>query len=351
MITAILSVALFAQSLETTRVEAKPVDRSILITGEIQPYQAADLVARIPGYLEAVEVDRGSVVRKGQTIARLSAPELQAQIAEAEARIATIEAQAGEAQARLAAAQSTATRLKNASATPGAVAANELVLAEEAVKANQASLTTIERSRAAQAASVKSLRELASFLTVVAPFDGLVTERHLHPGALASPSAGPIVRLEQLSRLRVVVAVPEANVAHIRAGQSIPFSVAAFPGENFRGAVSRISRVVDPATRTMPVELDFNNASGRLAPGMYTQVTWPAVAGQTRLLVPPTAIAVNTERSFVVKVEGGVARYVDVRRGATQGNLVEVSGALSAGDTILLRGTDEVREGTPIPAR
>jgi RND family efflux transporter MFP subunit len=346
--TSLLLLTLLAQSLETTRVEAKPVDRTVVITGEILPFQTADIVARVPGYIESVEVDRGSVVRKGQTLARLSAPELLAQVAEAEAKVATVRAQAGEARARVAAAQSTAERLRAASGTPGAVAANELIQADEAVKAAQASLETIELNRAAQEAHVKALRELESFLLVQAPFDGVVTERRMHPGGLAGPTSGAIVRLEQVNRLRVVAAVPEANVPGVRVGQSVSFTVAGYPGETFRGNVARISRVVDMATRTMPVELDFVNSGGKLAPGMYTQVEWPAVRGQMRLLVPPTAIAANTERSFVVKVEGGVAKYVDVRRGVVQGDLVEVRGALAAGDVILLRGTDEVREGTKI---
>jgi RND family efflux transporter MFP subunit len=342
---------LTAQSLETARVESKPVDRTVTLTAEVLPYQSTEVVARIPGYIESIGVDVGSAVRKGQTIARLTAPELQAQIAEAEAKVATVRAQAGEAQARLAAAESTASRLKTASQTPGAVAANEVVLADEAVKAAKSSLETVERSRAAAEAQVKAVKELAAFLTVTAPFDGVVTERVLHPGALAGPAAGPIVKVEQVGRLRIVVAVPEANVASVRTGQSVEFSVTGYPGEVFRGVVSRVSRIVDPKTRTMPVELDFVNAGGKVAPGMYTEVKWPAARGAVKLLVPATAVTSNTERAFVIRVEGGVAKYVNVRRGPAQGDLVEISGPIQAGDIVIKRATDEIREGTRVPAR
>ncbi len=349
--TTLIVLSLVAQSLETARVESKPVDRTVTLTAEVLPYQSTEVMARVAGYIETISVDVGSVVKRGQTIAKLSAPELQAQIAEAQAKVATVRAQAGESKARVAAAESTASRLKSASQTPGAVAANEVVLAEEAVKAAKSALETVDLSRAAAEAQVKALSELTSFLTVSAPFDGVVTERVLHPGALAGPSAGPIAKVEQVGRLRVVVAVPEANVASVRVGQSVEFSVTGYPGEVFRGVVSRVSRVVDPKTRTMPVELDFVNTGGKVAPGMYTEVKWPAARGAAKLLVPATAVTSNTERAFVIKVEGGVARYVNVRRGPAQGELVEVSGPLAAGDVVIKRATDEIREGTRIPGK
>jgi membrane fusion protein, multidrug efflux system len=176
-----------------------------------------------------------------------------------------------------------------------------------------------------------------------------VTERMLHPGGLAGPAAGAIVKVEQVGRLRVVVAVPEANLSSLRGGQAVSFSVAGYPGESFKGTVSRISRVMDMRTRTMPVELDVANPGGKLAPGMYTEVKWPAKAGQVTLLAPATAVTSNTERTFVQKVEGGVVKYVPVRKGPAQGEFVEVYGQLAAGDVIIKRATDEIREGTRVP--
>jgi RND family efflux transporter MFP subunit len=345
----LMPVCAIAQSLATVQVVSKPVEQIVTLTAEIFPFQSTSVVARVAGYLESLEVDRGSVVRKGQTIGRLSAPELSAQIAEAQAKSSSILAQAGEQRARLIAAQSTASRLKTASQTAGAIAANELVLADEAVRSAQAALEAIQLSRNAAEAHVRALKDQEAYLTLTSPFDGVVTERLLHPGSLAGPGAGPIVRIEQVNRLRVVVAVPEANFSSVKAGQRVKFSVSGQPGESFSGVVSRVSRTLDAKTRTMPVELDVVNAGGRLAPGMYTEVKWPAKAGQISLLVPATAITANTERSFVIRVENGVARYVNVRKGAVQGDLVEVVGPLAAGDRIIQRATDEIREGSKIP--
>lgn len=347
----LMPVCALAQSLATVAVVSKPVDRFVTLTAEIQPYQATALVGRVAGYIDRVEVDRGSVVKKGQVVARLSAPELSAQIAEAQAKSLSILAQAGEGRARVAAAQSTAARLQRASQTAGAIAANELIQAEEAVRAAQAGLDAVQLSRVAAEAQVKALKDLESYLTLTAPFDGVVTERILHPGSLAGPAAGPIVRIEQLSRLRIVVAVPEANLSSVKNGQKVNFAVSGYPGEAFSGMVSRSARTLDMRTRTMPVELDVTNGSGKLAPGMYTEVKWPAKAGSVTLLVPATAITSNTERSFVIRVENGLARYVNVRKGPAHGELVEVAGPLAAGDLIIQRATDEIREGTRISGR
>ncbi|MBM3758706.1 MAG: efflux RND transporter periplasmic adaptor subunit [Acidobacteria bacterium] len=345
------AVALGAQSLATVTVISKPTDRTVTLTAEIQPYQTASLMARVPGYLEAVEVDRGSMVRKGQTIAKVTAPELLAQIAEATAKISTVDAQIAEARARLSAAESTAVRLEAASRTAGAIAANELIQARAAVDAAKATIASLEASRRSAELHVKTLKDLEAFLILSAPFDGVVTERMLHPGSLVGPAAGPIVKLEQLNRLRVVVAVPELNVASVRLGQKVSFSAVGLAGEVFSGTVARVARTLDVKTRTMPVELEVSNPGGKLLPGMYTEVKWPAKVGQAAILVPVTAVTSTTERSFVIRVESGVTKYVNVRKGAVQGELVEVSGPLQVGDRIIQRATDEIREGTAIPAR
>jgi RND family efflux transporter MFP subunit len=158
-------------------------------------------------------------------------------------------------------------------------------------------------------------------------------------------------RLEQVDRLRLVTAVPESLVAGVRRGARVSFSVSAFPGEKFTGVVSRPAFSVDPKTRTMPVELDVSNPGSRLAPGMYAEVAWPQNRGRSSLLVPPRAIKATTERVFVVRVTNGVAEWVDVRRGAADGPLVEVFGDLKPGDKILERATDEVRPGTKVVAQ
>lgn len=340
-----------AVSAEVVEVVAKPLAGTTALPGELRAFREVDVYARVSGFVESVEVDRGSHVRQGDLLATVSAPELEAKLAEAQARVAAIEAQRVEAEARLAASESTLARLREAAKTPGVIAGNDLVQAEKSVGADRSRVASIAGNLEAARAAVKAVEDMRSFLKVAADFDGVVTERLVHEGSLVGPeskSAAPMFRLAQLDRLRLVAAVPEALVGSIRKGARIEFTVPAYTGETFSGLVARPARSLDPKTRTMPVELDVVNRDGRLAPGMYAEIAWPAGRGRASLLVPATAVKATTEKIFVIRVTGGVAEWVEVRRGATQGKLVEVFGNLKPGDKVLLRATDEIRPGTAI---
>jgi RND family efflux transporter MFP subunit len=348
---AALATAAAGQTVQTVEVVSDRVQRTVRLPGEFIPYQTVDLHARVTGFVETVKVDRGSVVKKGDLLVALSAPEMRSQILEAEARVKSLEAQRLEAEAKIVAAQSTFERLKAASETPGAIAGNELIQAEKVVEAAKAAQQGVEMSIAAAKASVAGLRELESYLNVTAPFDGVITERYVHPGALAGPAGGnstPLLKLEQISRLRLVVAVPEPEVGGIVNRASVPFTVPAFPESVFRGVVARLGRAMDPKTRTLPVELDVQNSGGRLTPGMYPEVQWPVRTGQAALLVPPSSVVITSARSFVIRVRNGQAEWVDVRRGRAAGDLVEVFGNLRPGDRIVRQANDEIRDGASV---
>jgi membrane fusion protein, multidrug efflux system len=192
------------------------------------------------------------------------------------------------------------------------------------------------------------------YLRVVAPFAGVVTERNAHPGALVGPAGGsnpPLLRIVEPRRLRLVVPVPEAYVAGLTRGATVGFAVAAYPGVAFSGTLARIAQAVDVTSRTMAVELDVQNADGRLAPGEFCQVRWPVHRTSPSLFVPSGSVASTTDRTFVVRVRGGKAEWVDVKTGLTSGALVEVFGDLHAGDEVAGRGSDEIKPGTAVRAR
>jgi RND family efflux transporter MFP subunit len=193
---------------------------------------------------------------------------------------------------------------------------------------------------------------MEAYLRVTAPFDGVITERAIHPGALVGPSSGaggaPMLRLVQEQQLRLVVPVPEAYIAGVTGGTAIPFTVAAYPGQRFTGTVARIARFVDVQTRTMAVELDVVNGDGRLTPGTFAQVRWPVRRAAPSLLVPSGSVASTTGRTFVIRVNHGRAEWVDVSTGLTAGRLVEVFGDLHPGDQVAVRGTDEIQAGAAI---
>jgi RND family efflux transporter MFP subunit len=315
-------------SVEVVPVASETLHLTATLPGELTPYEMVAIYPRVTGFVEDIRVDRGSNVKKGAILARLSAPELAAQRTEAESK------SAGD--------RSTVDRLRAASSTPGAVAGHDIELAESTLKA--------------QEARASSLKTLESYLVVRAPFDGVVTERNVHPGALVGPPAGanavPMLRVEQVGRLRLTVAVPENDVAAIGEGASGEFSVQAWPGKRFTGTVRRVSHAIDPKTRTMPVELDVDNTDGKLASGMYAEVRWPIVRKAPSLLVPPSAVVQTTERTYVDRVRSdGTLEQVPVRRGATVGERLEIVGPLAAGDLVLKRGSEELPNGTRVTAK
>jgi RND family efflux transporter MFP subunit len=342
-------------TVEATIVVSKKLAVTVPLPGELQPYEVVAIFPKVTAFVDWIGVDRGSVVKTGQLMARLTAPELDAQRAEAQSKLQGAEAQRAEAEAKLASDESTYERLKSASATPGVVAGNDLVVAQKAVDGDRARLEATHQSAQAAKSALKSVSEVEGYLLVRAPFDGIVTERNVHPGALVGPtvasSATPLLKLEKTARLRLVVPVPEKYVAGMTEGAKVEFTVPAFPGETFSGAIARISHSIDVKTRTMPVELDVINSDGRLAAGMFPEVLWPVHRTEPTLVVPTTAVARTTEGTFAVRINQGQTEWVNVQTGEGDGKLIEVFGKLQAGDEVATRGTDELRPGTRVTAK
>lgn len=312
-------------SVEVVPVSSQHLKETIPLPGELLPFLRVDLSPKITGIVESVNVDRGARVKKGDILIQLRAPELQAQMREAEAQ--------------LRAANITYTRLQAAASTPGIVAGNDVELAQH----HQEALT----------ARLQSLQEMGKYLRVKAPFDGVITQRNIHPGAVVGPDGAggrplSLLRLEQIVHLRLIVPVPEAYAGSIDKGATVPFSVPAYPEEIFQGVVSRISQSVDPKTRSMPVEMDVENPAMRLAAGMFPEVRWPIRRSTPTLFVPATAIVTTTEKVFVLLVKENLVEWITVRKGSKSGSMVEVFGALQSGDLVVIRGTDEMRPGTQI---
>jgi membrane fusion protein, multidrug efflux system len=346
------AIHLPAQTIELATVVSKPVSRTLDLPGEFLPYLSVSLHARVPGYVERVLVDRGSIARQGDLLVELSAPEMAAQIVEAESKVQTAEADRLQAEAQLAAAESTYDRMKKASETPGAIAGNELVQAAKQVDAAKAVLDSRRQAIRVAQSAVATMKDLKSYLRITAPFEGVVTERLVHPGALVGPGSDiPLLTIQQVSQLRLVVPVPEEDAGGIVNGATVAFQVPAWPERTYSGRVARISHALDQKTRTMAVELDVANRDGSLAPGMYPAVKWPVRRSRPALVVPKTSVVTTTERTFVVRDRDGRAEWVDVKKGASDGDLFEVIGNLKAGDKVVRRATDEIREGARLENR
>ncbi|HVR84072.1 MAG TPA: efflux RND transporter periplasmic adaptor subunit [Planctomycetota bacterium] len=306
------------------KVVSQKLSKSLRLPGELWAYRNVALFAKVQGFVENIGVDRGSEVKQGELLAQLTAPEFEAQRVEAEARLTSNLA--------------TYKRLEEAAKTPGVVAGNDVEIAQKQVDADRARIRVYAQN--------------VAYLRITAPFSGVITERNVHEGSIVGPSsAQPLLRIQEIARLRLVVYVPESAVGGIQVGEKFQFTVPAYPGELFPGTVARLAYALDPKMRTMPVELDVENADRRLTPSMVAEVLWHVTRPAPSLFVPGSAVVTTTERRFVIRVKEGETEWVDVRVGQPVGNLMEVFGNLSAGDLIAQRGSDELRSGTRVTAK
>jgi membrane fusion protein (multidrug efflux system) len=343
------------QQVAAASVESQKLDTTLMLPAQVTPYEAVDVYPKVTGFIETIQVDRGSRVHAGELIIHLSAPELIAQRTQAEASLHSAEAQLAAAQAKLASDRGTLLHLEGAAKTPGVVAGNDLLVAQQTAAAGNAQMEAASNNVLAARDSLRSVTQLESYLEIRAPFDGVVTQRNLHPGALVGPASGqagaqPIVRIESLGRLRVVVPVPEAYVAGVRESQQVSFRVPAYPERSYHAPIARISHDINQNTRTMQVELDFRNAEAQITPGSFANVEWPIQRTYATLFVPASAVTTDLQRTFVIRVRQGKAEWVDVKTGVTMNGKTEVFGELQSGEIVVRNASDSIRAGTSVEA-
>ncbi len=342
-----------AQTVEVVPVASQKLATVFTLPAQLVPFQTVDIYPRVTGFMDMIRVDRGSRVHKGELIIRLSAPELVAQRAQAESALRAAESQLTSAQAKLTSDKGTYLHMASAAKTPGVVAENDVMVASQTVSADAGQVQSAENNVAAARDALRSVAQLESYLNIYAPFDGIVTTRNLHPGALVGPASGPsgtmpIVQIVDSGHLRLVVPVPEAYVGEMQVGQQVAFTVPAHPGETFHAPITRISREVDLNTRTMPVELDVHSADGRLSPGSFSSVQWPVHRAAPTMFVPVTAVTNDQQRTFVERVRNGKAEWVDVVTGVGVSGNIEVFGDIKAGDEVIRNATDAIRPGQQV---
>jgi len=342
-----------AVSVETVAVVSKKLDAPVSLPAQLLPYETVDVFPKVTGFIDAIKVDRGSRVKKGDLLVRLTAPELVAQRSQAESALRAAESQLASAQARLASDQGTYQHLAAAAKTPGVVAENDLLVANQTAVGDKGAVAAAESNIGAARDALRSVTQMESYLNIEAPFNGVVTTRNLHPGALVGPASGqggapPILQIVDTDRLRLVVPVPEALVGAMKEGQQVGFTVPTYPGQTFHAPIARIAHNIDLNTRTMPVELDVQNRDGRLSPGSFVNVTWPVQRTYPTLFVPTTAVTSDQQHSFVIRVRDGKAEWVTVQTGQSVSSNVEVFGGLQPGDEVVRTASDSIRSGQSV---
>jgi len=307
--------------------------KSVELPAELLPYEQAELIAKVQGYVKELKVDMGDKVRRGQTLAVIEAPELQTKYAEFQASLQS-------AKAKYMSSADVYQRLARAAEakTPGIVAPVDLERSRNQYLADSASY---EASRQL----ARSYKEVAGYLVLQAPFDGVITARNADRGTLTGNNQS-ILTIQNNNKLRLRVAVPELYVASTDVTKTSAFRVDAFPTQLFQATLMRKSESINPQTRTELWEYVYDNSKHLLKTGSFAYVKVGFQRNANSFIIPPTAIVTNQERKFVIKVKDGKATWVDVRQGLSTDKGIEVFGDLNNNDTLVSRATDERKPGS-----
>jgi RND family efflux transporter MFP subunit len=351
------------------RVERRALGNSLTIAGEFKPFQDVEVHAKVAGYIRNINVDVGDHVKEGQVLAVLEVPELAAELSGADAAVRRSEEEIRRAQSDLnraqsahAAAHSGYARLKQASdVRSGLVAQQEIddsqakdLEAEAQVASSEAQLSAARQQLEVAQANQKQYYALANYSRITAPFAGVITARLADTGALiqggtsASSGVGPVVRLAEVSKLRLVLPVPESVVSQIHLGDPVKAHIDAL-NQDFQGKVSRFADSLDRQTRTMETEVDFANKDGRLIPGMYAEATLSLAKNAEELCVPLEAVARNNnEATLLVVNKNNEIEERGIKLGFEGEAYVQVLGGVAEGDRVVIGGRSQFHPGQKV---
>jgi RND family efflux transporter MFP subunit len=324
----------------------QPGGREIVLPGNMQAFTMAPIYARTTGYVKAWYHDIGSPVHKGELLAVIETPELDQQLASAKADLATAESNAGIAKV-------TSDRYSDLIGR-NAVSQQDTDTAVQALEARNTQVASAK-------ANVQRLEELVSFERIIAPFDGVVTARNLDIGQLitttgsTSTSGGAISGNKEIfdvsavRTLRVYINVPQIYSPDAKNGMIAKLTLPQYPGRTFEGKLVRSSDAVDPATRTLLAEVDVDNRSGELLPGSYTEVHLKVASAAPVLIVPVSALILETDGLRVATVDANHhAHMMRVTPGRDYGTTVEILAGLKPGDSVIGNPPDSLTDGEEV---
>ena len=313
---------------------------TLAIPGELTAFQQVDLYAKVNSFVDRLYVDVGSEVETGQLLATMEAPELTSQLDGAESKLKSQEAV-------FLASKANYDRMLETSKTPGTVSSNDLDLAFAHQKSDQEMLD-------ADKAAYREIADTKGYLQIRAPFSGVISARNVSAGAYVGPSGkgsdAPLFTLQEQKKLRLIVSVPEAYSTSVKQNQVVSFTVKTQPGQLFTAHVTRQAGALDNALRAQHIEMDVTNEDNKVLPGMVVQVNIPLSGDAGSFIAPSTAVLNSTTGVFVIKVTGGKMTWVPVQTGRTSNSQTEVFGKLAVGDTLLTTASEEMRDGSSVPA-
>ncbi len=306
------------------------------IPGELVSFQKVDLYAKVSSFVKKIYVDVGSEVKQGQLLATMEAPEINAQVAGSQSKLESFNA-------LYQASKATYNRLLETSKTPGTISPNELELALAKQNSDLAQLN-------AARASIREITDTRNYLEIRAPFPGVISARNVSAGAYVGPSGKgsemPMFSLNQQSKLRLAASIPAAYTSYLNNKSKIGFTVNSLAGEKFTATIARLSGALDSRLRSETIEMDVDNSSKKLLPGMVAEISVPLPAQDSSFVVPKTAVVNSTQKIFVIKKDGGKAKWVEVKKGREAADKIEIyAEGLTQGDTLITTGSEEIRDG------
>lgn len=308
------------------------------LAGELMPDQHTELFAKVNSYVKNIRVDIGDKVSQGQVLMILEAPEIQSQVASAKAKY---EAQ----KAIYVSTKSTYDRMLDADKTEGAIA-------KDAIDQITARKLSDEAQLNAAKSAYEEINDIDNYLVIRAPFTGTITDRNVDLGAYVGPmEKTPLLVIQDNRKLRLNLSIPEANTPYLKQGDTIRFHVRSQPQTKYMALVTRKSGSLDVKFRAEKIEADFVNMNNVLKPFMVAETVIPLQNTESTFFVPKMAVVDSGMGVYVIRVENGKTKNVPVSKGRMMPDKVEVFGELSEGDVILKMATEEMQEGTAIPAK
>lgn len=309
----------------------------IALPGDTQAFVDTPIYARTSGYLKSWTSDIGAHVHKGQLLATIETPELDQQLLSARSDLKT-------AQANLSLANSTAARYTNLlKSNSVSKQETDVVVSDAAAKQSVVD---------AALANVRRIEQLQSFEKIYAPFDGVITARNTDIGALIEAGANTtpkeLFHLGAINELRVFVAVPEAYSTAIKTGEKVSLTLDEYPGQSFIGTVARNSNSIDPASRTLNVEVDIPNLKGQLLPGAYVFAHFKVPPHASTLTLPANALLFRAQGLQVATVRDGKVHLVPITISHDQGATVQIAQGLAPTDDVILDPSDSITEGQQV---
>jgi RND family efflux transporter MFP subunit len=354
-----------------TKVTTADLSHDLVLTAEFKPYQEVDVMAKVAGYVKQINVDIGDRVEGGELLATLEVPEMADDLRRDSAAVARAEADVRRAQDEQARAQSAHEiahlSLQRLSAVnekrPGLIAQQEIddarsrdLVTEAQISSAKSAVAAAQQQVDVNKADVAKIHTLMGYTQVTAPFTGVVTKRFADTGSMiqagtaSQTQAMPLVRLSQNSKLRLILPVPESAVPTVHTGQKVQVRVPTL-NRSFPGTVIRFADKLSLATRTMDTEVDVENPSLVLIPGMYAEVNLTLQRHASVLAVPVSAVDTEAEAGkghvLFVTPNGRVERR-DIALGLETANRIEVRSGLNEGDMVVLTGRTSLRPGQEV---